>query len=1058
MNEPLLDPLNPEGIENIIDFTNVFRTDYGNEGKDCEAFYDKVLKNPKNIERLLRTDLNKGLTTTNQETMKWREILYGNNHLPPDDPVYFLTFVIECFEDPTLQILLVASIVSLIIGLLKDGIKTGWIEGTAIFAAVFLVVSISSYLNYNKQLQFEKLNHEIKMKNVIVIRDGNETEINFEDVLVGDILALKIGDIVCVDGILFSGQAQMDESAVNGESEFMRKGEEFQMNNSHYITPVILSGTQVQDGKGLMIVCAVGEKSCQGRSKLLMKANQDEDSEENQTPLKKQLDDLTNLIGNFGYIMASLIGLLLIIKQIVLKVYNGQPVFDGKMIDIFVNAFILAVTVVVVAIPEGLPMAVTIALAYSVQKMKDEHNLVKHLDKSETMGNVNNVCTDKTGTLTKGVMSVDGFYFQGTEFRVADVRTLNESQKNIIFNCVYKNITVVKSINDHKEEVLSGDMTEKALYYFLSQNEFVLTGKNKGEFTLPFKSEYKYMMTIYSDENGYVLYAKGAPERLMPLITLYNSRKGNTDIKPYEQEIQQIQAHYANDTKRTLLFASKTLSKAEIDKAIQKYPEKDLPFYQELAQGLVFQFMVGIRDPFRDDVPQAIQKCHAAGITIRMITGDNLLTAMSISKNVGIIDSSEFELAKNISNNIKAMLKDKKEADLSLENFESPIAVEGEQFRILSGDLKKAIDPDTKKVLSIDLNNIDRFRKTVSRLKIIARASPEDKFLLVYGLKKLENIVAVTGDGTNDAPALKQAHVGFAMGIRGTDIAKEAADIVLLDDSFSSIVTACKYGRNVYDCIRKFIQFQLTTNVVAVFMTLLGGVILKDAPLNAIQMLWVNLIMDSFASLALATESPSEELLKRKPYNRDASLLTPMMKLNIFTQSIFQMIILIIILFYGDIMFGVPSDRELEHFTWNNVNGYHFTIFFNTFVFMQVFNSINARKLTQKEFNVFSGILGNWYYLLVQFTIVFGQIMLVTFGGRAVRTHPLNYIQHLECIGIASLTLLCGVIIKLLPVDTTEPEVGEERRVEESLGVKLRGGSRRYTDVMPVSRNKSKEK
>jgi len=300
------------------------------------------------------------------------------------------------------------------------------------------------------------------------------------------------------------------------------------------------------------------------------------------------------------------------------------------------------------------------------------------------------------------------------------------------------------------------------------------------------------------------------------------------------------------------------------------------------------------------------------------------------------------------------------------------------------------------------------------------------------------------------------------MGIRGTDIAKDAADIVLLDDSFSSIVTACKYGRNVYDCIRKFVQFQLTTNVVAVFMTFLGGIILKDSPLNAIEMLWVNLIMDSFASLALATEKPNDELLNRKPYSRDADILTPMMKLNIISQALFQIIILTVILFYGDVMFNVPSDRELEHYMWNNVNGYHFTLFFDIFVFMQVCNSINARKLSKTEYNVFSGILGNWYYIFIQSFILFGQIMIVTFGGRAVRVQRLTIKQHLQCLGIASLTLICGFFVKLLPIDTSEPVTyGEDQdkpieksRAKTGFGYASRGGVKMNKNVPSALSNK----
>ena len=432
----------------------------------------------------------------------------------------------------------------------------------------------------------------------------------------------------------------------------------------------------------------------------------------------------------------------------------------------------------------------------------------------------------------------------------------------------------------------------------------------------------------------------------------------------------------------------------------------------------------------------------------------NINTAIAISKDVGIIEPDQVQEAKRVAKSFRDMVKmDDKKADLRnlfsvnyITKERHPIALEGEVFREVSGGLSKIQDLETK-TMKIVLNKVSEFTFIVKKLRVIARASPEDKFLLVFGLKELGNIVAVTGDGINDAPALTQAHVGFAMGIRGTDIAKDAADIVLLDDSFLSIVTACKY-----DCIRKFVQFQLTTNIVAVFMTFLGGIILKDSPLNAIEMLWVNLIMDSFASLALATESPNDELLNRKPYNKDASILTPMMLLNVISQAIFQIMTLTVILFYGEIIFNVPSDRELEHFTWNNVNGYHFTIFFNIFVFMQVFNSINARKLNKTDYNVLSGILGNWYYIFIQCFIIVGQIILVTFGGRAVRTHALSLMQHLQCLGIASLTLVIGLIVKFIPIDTSEPvaygadqdKPVEETRKKTSFGYSSRGGMKLY--------------
>ena len=1054
-----------------LDMSKIFNNEYNTSAHASEQYFKANCKSVENMAKIFRTDLANGLNSSNKEDLKWREDKWGNNHLPPEKENSILAHIIECFEDPTLRVLLVASIVSLIIGVAKDGIKTGWIEGTAIFFAVFLVVSISSYMNYQETEQFLKLSRETKLKKVLVIRDGREKEISIEDVLVGDVLKLRIGDIINVDGFVFGdAKAGMDESPVTGESDVMWKVNDFEQKGQKYTCPFVFSGSQVVDGYGNMIVAAVGDKTFEGANKQLInstggKSDDDDDEDANLTPLKKQLNELSNLIGDLGYLMAILIGCVLFLKETIINIVNGVSIFTSHELDVVVNAFIIAVTVIVVAIPEGLPMAVTIALAYSVDKMKREHNLVKHLDKSEAMGNVNNVCTDKTGTLTLGVMRVCAFYIEGQDIKLSNNKINDQDLRDLIWRCIYKNITCVETVDDKGNKVLNGDMTEKALYTYLNEGQYPLEGNRKGLYVLPFKSDYKYMMNIYKENDDYILYAKGAPERVGEFFTKFRVAGGREeDYEEHKQELFDKQAEYAEDSMRTLIFGYKKVTEEEIQKAKDAHPDDDLGFFQELAKGLCFAFMVGIRDNNREDVPQAIEKCHHAGITVRMVTGDNINTAIAISKDVGIIEPSQAAECKRLAAYYREQVQKNEDAKNGIRNGENPIALEGEIFRVICGGITKKQGENGD--LEIFLNNREAFKHTVKELKVIARASPEDKFILVFGLKELGNIVAVTGDGTNDAPALRQAHVGFAMGIRGTDIAKDAADVVLLDDSFSSIVTACKYGRNVYDCIRKFVQFQLTTNIVAVFMTFLGGIILKDSPLNAIQMLWVNLIMDSFASLALATEDPNDSLLDRKPYSRDASILTPMMKLNIVSQAIFQISTLTIIIFYGDYIFGVPSDRNLEHFMWNNVNGYHFTIFFNIFVFMQVFNSINARKLQKDEYNVFTGIMGNWLYILIQSIIIVGQIILVTFGGRAVRTHPLSIKQHCDCLGISALTLVWGFIVKLLPIDVTEPStVGEEQvktpdtyKKTVGLGYMSRGQMRMNSGVRGLNSSSSRVK
>ena len=1051
-----------------IDFSSLFQSNYNSNIKQTEDEYKSLINSPENLCKILRTNLKRGISTNNKVDMEWRTKTFGTNKLPPDKPLRIIDFILECFEDPTLKVLLVSAIISLIIGLLKEGLKTGWIEGSAIFGAVFIVTAISSSLNYNEQLQFQKLKAENQKKKVLVIRNGVEKEIDDEELLVGDLLVLKLGEIISVDGVFVSNNFIItDESAINGESDLIKKtanfSSEFKNGVTNFVCPLLISGTQIMEGQGMMIVCAVGNKSFNGRNRELLSKDSESNSEENLTPLKKQLNDLADLIGLFGYVMATLIGGVIVLKDIILKIYYRESIFVSSTLDTIINAFILAITVIVVAIPEGLPMAVAISLAYSLGQMKKEKNLVKNLNSSETMGNVNNICTDKTGTLTKGQMVVESFWFKGKDYKANDFQNLSKQEKKLFFENICNNITVVETTDINGNLVLNGDMTEKALYNYMIDNGYdkknILNNQeniNKEKYVLNFNSDNKFMCTLIRESAYYYkLYLKGAHEKVFPLLTTI--RSGSTVYEmfdKYKEEVSKIIQKYSKQSKRTLIFASKKISIKDFNNANQSFKEKNVEFFKSLYKNLNFEYLIGIRDQLRAEVPHSVEMCHKAGITVRMVTGDNIITALAISKDSNIINEDQFNEAledidkfRNICNSIirpkrnyssnnilnkdpSNNISDKTLDDIVKSDFDSPIALEGEQFRLLSGNLTKNYDPETHKIKNITLNDIEMFKKITKRLKVIARATPEDKFLLVFGLKQLGNIIAVTGDGTNDAPALKEAHVGFAMGIRGTDIAQQAADILLLDDSFSSIITACKFGRNVYDSIRKFVQFQLTTNIVAVFMTLLGGLILKDSPLNAIQMLWVNLIMDSFASLALATEKPSNKLLERKPYKRDSSILTPFMKANILSQGIFQILILLFIIFKGDKLFGVNSDRELEHYEWNKEHGYHFTIFFDVFVFLQVFNSINARKLNQKEINIFEGIKDNIYYILVQSFIVLGQIILVTFGGRAVRTQPLSIFQHFVCALIASLSLGVGYCVKMIPFDMTEKIVKTKEEID----------------------------
>lgn len=989
----------------------------------------------------VRANIETGLNGDDAEDLKRRRAEYGSNDRKEAVVLTLFDFIIGSLEDPMLRILILASIVSTVIGILQEGLSTGWIEGASIFLAVFIVVSISSFQNYSKDQQFRKLEEENAKKDVRVRRNGiNVVEIPVEQLVVGDILHLDIGDIVPADGLLIKDSTTMDESAMTGESDLAKKVcNEKEM--SHKVNPFIISGTQVMDGSGEMVVLAVGENKVAGMNEELMK------EETGETPLQIQLSAVADKIGELGLMAAIFIGLVLIAKDVIFNYQNGNGFFGTYLIDSFVNAFIICITVIVVAIPEGLPMAVTISLAYSVFQMKEEHNLVKHLEASETMGNVNNICTDKTGTLTKGVMEVRNFFLENKDF--SKEGNVPKETYGLLVEAIANNITAYADKIDGKF-VAKGNPTESALLQLLiNRGDDYSSFKKPYVKKLPFSSVYKFMVTIVQlDEKNFRLYIKGAPEKVLNFCSKIRAENGKIDeAAKHKQTISEQQEKYASKCYRTIAVGYKDFTADPQD--FQGEGKEGFDFFESYLSDITLLCLFGIADAPRDEVFASIKSCHDAGIMVRMVTGDNVNTAISIAQDVGIISVREGSEARN---------RIKREANqASKEVFktsETYIALEGNEFRELSGGYVKiedGKDQNGNPKYKFELKSVDKFRKTTENLKVIARASPDDKFLLVLGLKQLDNIVAVTGDGTNDAPAMKKADVGFAMGIRGTDIAKAASDIVLLNDSFASIVTATKYGRNVYDCIRKFLQFQLTCNIVAVFMTLLGGVILNDSPLNSIQMLWVNLIMDSFASLALATEPPSDRLLQRKPYSKNTSIITSSMKINIGAQSAFQIIVLIIIIFYGDIIFDVPSDRELNHYTWNDKVGYHFTIFFHIFVLLQVFNSINARKLLRSEINIFENIFNNWLYLFIQAIILAGQIVMVTFGGRALRTHPLTLNQHLGCIGIASISLIVGVLIKLLPLGLDE-ETKESGRPTFSIAKSIRG---KNSDIYSIRTKKS---
>ena len=913
------------------------------------------------LAQALCSSLREGIPT---EACELHGSVFGKNLRPVRSPQSLFSIVCDAFKDRILQILIIAAIVSLIVGTIDDPAQ-GWMEGTAILVAVVIIVSVTSANEYIKQKQFIKLNAQADEVNSTVTRSGKESDISIYELVVGDVVAVRCGDILPVDGVLFkANKMAADESSITGESELVKKSVDK--------APFLISGSKIAEGNGMMLVTAVGAHSALGKSRAIL-----EDSEEEQTPLQEKLEVVADDIGKVG----TGAGLFTFIALVIYDLYDAYQnwTWSSDNTRNIINAFIIMVTIIVVAVPEGLPLAVTISLAYSVGKMKDENNFVRHLQACETMGGANNICSDKTGTLTENKMTVTDLYTGLRNYESPSASAVAPPLRSALIENMCCNSTAFFATDASGAHVASGNMTECAMLMMcdgwgVKYTEVRSADREIAQF--PFSSGTKRMSTVVKSESGGKVLTKGAAEIILSLCSFILLDDGEVVEMTSEHKtmIQAAIKDYANRALRAISLGYKELSPSEV----AEFRGEEGPLQENIERDMVFVGIVGIQDPLRKEVPAAVKVAHKAGVIVRMVTGDNVETATAIAKNCGIIpadyipDKNDYVVLQGFEFRelVGGLVTKEKEGSSSSSGSHSDKAEK-------SGE--KDDDQDKKKEVVHSVGNLEMFTEIAARLRVLARSSPEDKFLLVTGLKQLGNVVAVTGDGSNDAPALKKSDVGLAMNLTGTGLAKDAADIILIDDNFASIITAIKWGRNIYDCIRKFLQFQLTVNVVALFMVFLGAVVVQESPLTAIQMLWVNLIMDTLAALALATAKPDIAVLNKTPYKRDEYIVTSDMALLISGTALFEIAWLLVILFLGPTIFGVETGWG--HNTWNEENGKHFTIFFDVFVFLQVFNEINATKLQSSEFNVFKNILSNGLYVAIQVGTAIVQILLVQFGG-----------------------------------------------------------------------------
>ena len=932
---------------------------------------------------------------------------FGSNLLTPPQKTPLWKLFFEKFQDPIIRILLIAALLSLCISFIHNE----YAETIGIFCAIFLATGVAFWFEMDANKKFDILNQVNDDIMIKVIRNGNLQEVPKKDIVVGDIVLLETGEEVPADGELLEAiSLQIDESCLTGELMIDKttNPEDFD-SEATYPSNWVMRGTKVLDGHGIMEVKQVGDATQYGQ--VAEKATEISGEE---TPLNRQLNGLAKFIGVAGFALAILTFGTLFIKDLITHpitwgqfgllgavmaggiialskvwvpilydafslagkekplprcinrfgwltwlifgiiifaifcsigvLFGVNPLNSSSWIDIeeanrILQYFMIAVTLIVVAVPEGLPMSVTLSLALSMRRMLQTNNLVRKMHACETMGATTVICTDKTGTLTQNQMRV----FQSNFFALKNQKLTDNTASNLIKEGIAANSTAFLDYSDPQKISTMGNPTEAALLLWLHNKgiEYAPLRENAHvDKQLTFSTERKYMATLVNSPlvGKKVLYMKGAPEIVLSKCKTVETPEGEKPVSEYKGQIEEQLLAYQNQAMRTLGFAYKIINE-----------DNDQPIPELADTGLIFLGFVAISDPVREDVPAAVAECLNAGIQVKIVTGDTTATAREIARQIGIWKPEDTD-----------------------ENI-----ITGTDFEAL---------PD------------DEAFERVKKLKVMCRARPTDKQRLVELLQKDGQIVAVTGDGTNDAPALNHANVGLSMGT-GTSVAKEASDITLLDDSFKSIATAVMWGRSLYQNIQRFLLFQLTINVVALVIVFLGSIFGHELPLTVTQMLWVNLIMDTFAAGALASLPPNKEVMKDKPRKNEAFIVTSPMRNQILWIGLAFVAFLMGLLYYF-------TNAEGE------INRHDLACFFTIFVMLQFWNLFNAKAFATGK-SAFIGLLHDTGFITVALLIIIGQFFIVTFGGDVFRTVPLSWQDWLLIIGSTSLVLWIGEIFRL---------------------------------------------
>lgn len=867
------------------------------------------------LAEMFKTNLVDGISKGEAESHYHDRIeLYGINKLPDPPQKTWCRFYIETFKDITLKILFVAIFISFVFVFVvhyKHLEFTEFIDTISIVFALMLVSCVTAQTNYQQQQAYLEINNVKNTFPVTVIRAGERQQILSTQVMVGDILELKAGDAVAADCVFINGtNLTINNSAMTGEPIGVKVTHK---------DPFLRGGGAIENGIGTALVAAVGPNSQYG---VTMTTITNLGATETETPLQKKLNKLAVQLLYVAVVCASVTFVVVIGEWVahLVKALKSKT-FNKTIIQDLLNRIMTVITIFLCCVPEGLPLAVTLCLSFSMKKMMKDQNFVRHLSACETMGGATTICSDKTGTLTQNRMTVVKFWMDGVE--QDGHPDLIEEVKERLAESIAINSTASHTLKEGTDEVVFvGSSSECALLKMISdlgKDYMEIRELNPILYLNEFNSARKRMSTVVSSENGCHVYFKGAPDFSLPLISHYLANDGS--VKEADQAFKASVLAKVNDfasqAYRTMLIAYREI----VGEESQQWSDPNF-----VESNLTMIALVGIQDPLRPEVPLAIQRCKEAGVVVRMVTGDFIATARAISKQCGIISS------------------------------ETDIVMEGAEFASLS------------KTQLID---------KIDNLRVLARSSPTDKYRLVSLLMECGEVVAVTGDGSNDSAALKKANVGFAMGMCGTELAKVASDIVILDDNFSSIVSALKWGRGIYDNLRCFLTFQIPVNFVAVACAIVGSIAIGDSPLKPIQVLWMNLIDDSLGALALATRPPADFLLKRAPYGSNDSIVSNIVFRNIAFQTCYQILCLFLILFGHEKIFDVvdPTENKYNTSSW----------IFNTFVYMNVFYLVPARRASN-DGSVWQGFFQNYYFHAILISLAVVQIPIVCWFGRAFYT------------------------------------------------------------------------